>query len=332
MQHHVLNLALQASVLLLPVIVTTLLSPTVNAWFYVALMIAGFVFLIPGTLTIVLHAMNSAQQTTLSQKARMTIGLSFMAGLLANCLLQFMAPHVLAIFGSSYTEATWCLRILLLAVFPLIIKNHYISFCRIQDRVTQAMLWMIPGATLEVIAAILGARFGGLTGLSAGWVTALCIELLFMLHTVYKMALPSGQAVTSGGKQLAPSQGVRLIDTSPLAENNRGNARTNASWLLDTMPLPMLDAKFVATEAPWLINTLVLPNVRSPIGGAEREFQRNDPALTDRVNWPSKSRYARLGPTRLKPYLLPTDGVSVTDPIQDDLFLKQVCDDSPIVG
>ncbi len=159
LQHHFLNLTIQAPILILPVLVTALLSSTMNAWFYVAWMIANFVFLIPSVLTIVLHAMNSAQQSTLAHKARVTIGLAFVTGLLANCLLELATKQVLSVFGGSYADqATWCLRVLLLALFPLIIKNHYISICRIQDRVTQAMLGMLPGGLLEIGAAALGIR------------------------------------------------------------------------------------------------------------------------------------------------------------------------------
>jgi hypothetical protein len=164
LQHHLLNLTLQAPNLTLPVLVTAILSARMNAWFYVSWMIASFVFTIPFALTTALHALNSALRTTVAHKVRLTVGLALIASLLANCLLQFDTKQVLSLFGSSYAEqAAWCLRILALAAFPFIIKFHYMSICRIQDRVARAMLGMIPAVLLELSAAALGAHLGGLS-------------------------------------------------------------------------------------------------------------------------------------------------------------------------
>jgi hypothetical protein len=184
-QHHLLNLTLQAPTLLLPVLVTILLSARMNAWFYVAWMLVSFVFIVPGALTVVLHAINSAQQATLGRKARLTMGVALAVSIAANLVLQFGTSQVLGLFGKAYAqEASWCLRILALGAFPLIIKNHYISICRIQDKIVKAMIGMLPGGALELGAAAVGAYVAGLSGLSLGWVAALCIEAAFMLPTI----------------------------------------------------------------------------------------------------------------------------------------------------
>jgi O-antigen/teichoic acid export membrane protein len=188
LQHHLLNMTLQAPTLLLPLVVTAMLSAKMNAWFYVAWMIACFVFVVPNSLTTVLHAMNSAKPTALGHKMRITMGIAVATCVIVNIVLQLATKQVLGLFGHTYADqATWCLRILSLAAFPLIIKNHYVSICRIQDRITQAMLGMVPGGLLELGAAALGAHFAGLTGLSLGWLCAICLESLFMLPAVYKV-------------------------------------------------------------------------------------------------------------------------------------------------
>lgn len=187
LQHHLLNLALAAPILILPVMVTVLLSAQANAWFYMSWMIANFLFVVPGALTMVLHAINSAQQNTLRYKARVTLGLSFAVSIAVNCVLLVSAPLILGLFGHTYAqEAAWALRILALGAFPLVIKNHYISICRIHDRITRAMIGMAPGGLLELGLAALGAHFAGLAGLSSGWVGAMCIESCFMAPTIYR--------------------------------------------------------------------------------------------------------------------------------------------------
>jgi O-antigen/teichoic acid export membrane protein len=241
-QHHILNITLQFPSLALPVLVTVLLSAKTNAWFYVAWMIVNLIFYIPVALTMVLHAMNSAQPSRLAHKARATIGLALITSLLVVCLLQVATKHMLSLFGNSYAEqATLILRILVLAAFPLVIKNHYISICRIYDRQKSAMLLIAPGCLLELGAAALGAHVGGLPGLGIGWITAVYIESMFMLRTVYQA----------------------IWKASPLSEEQSFPAPETV-WLLETSPLPVIGRFYEETEALWLVDTFVLPTVRLP--------------------------------------------------------------------
>lgn len=191
LQHHILNLILQLPPLVLPVLVTILLSATVNAWFYVSDMLANVIFGVSYALTTVLYAISSAQPTILARKARLTLGLGTVTAILANCVFLFATKQVLGVFGHIYAEqAVWCLRILALGVFPYMLRSHYVAICRVQGRVFHAILPMAAGTLVELGAATLGARIGGLSGLSLGWVAALCAEAVFMSPTVYKAIRP----------------------------------------------------------------------------------------------------------------------------------------------
>ncbi len=274
-QHHLLNLTLQAPVLILPVLVTSLLSSTMNAWFYVAWMIANVVFLVPNSLTIVLHAMNSAQQSTLARKARMTLSFGFVVCIVATCLLLLATKQVLSVFGKEYEEqAVWTLRILTLAAFPLIIKYHYIAICRIQDRIASAMLGMLPGGLLELGGAVLGAHLGGLTGLSIGWVVAIYIEAGFMLPTVYKTVLSS------------PSPAF----TAELRE-------INAFSLLETFPFPAIPQTYGDGIAIWQMETSLLPFVKPSV---MREPDSDEKTMHQHKNKRVRARSFSLKPIRLE--------------------------------
>lgn len=190
-QHHILNLVLEVPSLALPLVVTITLSATMNAWFYVSYMLSGFTYVIPFALSLVLFAMNSDQPSTLVHKARLTISLSFIAIALANFVLQIGTKQLLGLFGHVYAEqAAWSLRILALGAFPLIIKNHYIAISRIQNRMAHAMPPIAIGTLLELGGAALGGHLGGISGLSLGWITALCLESAFMSRIVYKIIRP----------------------------------------------------------------------------------------------------------------------------------------------
>ncbi len=181
-QHHILNLILLAPPSALPLVVTIMLHPQDVAWFYVASMMATFLFTIASSLTTVLHAANAADASALAQKARLTMGLSLLIGVAANVVFFFGAPIILRLYGPSYAEhASWVLRILALEVFPLSIKNHYIAVRRIRDQIVNAMIPIAIGSILELVIAAIGAHLGGLNGLSIGWLAATMLEATFML-------------------------------------------------------------------------------------------------------------------------------------------------------
>jgi O-antigen/teichoic acid export membrane protein len=198
LEHHLLNLTLQAPNLILPLLVTIMLSTIANAWFAVSYMLASFGILACYALTNVLYATNSARPSTLARKARLTLGLATVTSVLANCVLFFGAQQILSLFGHNYAEqATWSLRILGLGAFPLIIKDHYVAVCRIQGRIVNAVLPIAAGVFLESCTAALGGHIGGLPGLSLGWAIGVCIEALFMFRTVYKAIRSTGTSIDS---------------------------------------------------------------------------------------------------------------------------------------
>jgi O-antigen/teichoic acid export membrane protein len=187
LQHHILNLTILAPGLMLPVLVTILLSARVNAWFYVSFTLANFVSIVLFALTTVLYAMSAGEPAGISRRIRLTLSLSIAISILANCVLFFGARQILSLFGPAYAQqAVWSLRILGLSAFPVIIKDHYIAISRIHNRMTYAIKPIAIGALLELAGPIIGAYLGNLAGLSLGWVLAQTIEAVYMSVTVYR--------------------------------------------------------------------------------------------------------------------------------------------------
>lgn len=309
LQHHLLNLTLAAPSLLLPVIVTVILSAQANAWFYVAWMVANFVFVVPGALTMVLHAVNSAQQATLRQRARLTLSLAFAISTVAICMLFFGAKQVLNFFGSSYAaEAALTLQILAIGALPLVIKNHYISICRIYDRITQALVGMILGGLLELGAGVLGAHFTGLAGLSLGWVGAMIIESIFMLPTIYK-AVFSKQPSEQVDTDVEP---LWLMDTALLPAVGRGYTGAEPVWLMNSALQPAIGGNYAEAKPVWLIETMRLPAVKL---SSQQPVNR----IAKKVKLESLPPYF---------YQSPRDRISTADPWTEDNIVKKMHKDS----
>lgn len=195
LMHHALNLELSLANLAMPIVVASVLSPTASAYFYTALMMASFVFVVPFALTVSLYAVGASSPAAAPEKARLTLGLAVLAGILTNCALLLGAHPLLALYGPAYaTHAAWSLRVLGLAVFPLIIKDHYVAIRRIEGRVAGPAVGMLIASAFEIAFAAIGGHLRGLPGISLGWVLALCLETPFMIGTVYNAARLQGAA------------------------------------------------------------------------------------------------------------------------------------------
>ena len=218
LKHHMLNLTLQAPSLILPVLVTVMLSVTENAWFYVAWNLTSVANVISVSLTMTLYAVSAAQPATLARKMRLTLGLALVACLTIDCLLLFDTRQVLTLFGHNYyVQAAFSLRILAIESLPFIIKNHYIALSRIRNQITRTVFVTIVTGSLELGCSALGAHLGGLNGLSLGWFSAMCIESVFMAPAVY--------------------QAARFVKVSNLATAKQSSVAEEAIYVVDTLVL-----------------------------------------------------------------------------------------------
>ncbi len=217
LEHHVLNLTLLASGLMMPIIVTAELSARMNAYFYTSWMIASFATVVSVSLTTVLYAVGSGNPEALAAKVRFALRISFLAGILTCFTLLVGAEFVLGLFKPDYAgEAGSSLRIMGFAVFPLIVKNFFIAIQRIHKQILRTAFWMMAGGALELTLAVTGAKLGGLAGLSLGWVIAMSIEALFMARTVYRVAVPASMpnllSAVAESEQSLKSTGSLSVD------------------------------------------------------------------------------------------------------------------------
>lgn len=303
--HHALNITLQAPSLILPLLVTLMLSPTVNAWFYVAWNLSSIANTIAVALASTLYAVSSAQPSLLASKLRLTIILAFVGCLLVNAVLIFDPRQVLEFFGHSYSlQASWSLCILSLESFPFIIKNYYTALSRIRKQVGRTIVVTIMTGLLELGGSAVGAHLGGLNGLSLGWFCAMCLEALFMAPTVYAAA---------------------RVDKRPHQEISvePGTLGMQAAWLQDTISLPVISHSLGA-EAAWLLDTLALTAIRPGITEANTlQLQRVETQtlrlqrIAKEGSSPSHGR-GRLKPTRLEQLSRRDHDVAWEDDMEND--------------
>jgi O-antigen/teichoic acid export membrane protein len=192
MEHHLLNVALQAPTLALPVVVAATVSVTASAYFYTASLITGFLAYGAIALTYALYAVGIRDEARLAPTLRLTLRLAFGVIVGANVVLILGARFILLAFGPQYAaNAATVLRIQGIFVFLMIIKDHYIAIARIRGTILRAAMVCGAGAVLEIGLAAVGGAYRGLTWVALGALAALVLEVCVMSPTVVRELKPT---------------------------------------------------------------------------------------------------------------------------------------------
>jgi O-antigen/teichoic acid export membrane protein len=187
LEHHFLNLVLQAPALTTPLVVTATISVTASAYYYSASLISGFLSYGAFALTFALYAVAVRDVNRLRPALQTTLRLSFGLILAANVVLWLGAPLILRAFGREYaSQGTIVLRISGIYVLLLIIKDHFIAIARVRGRIVKAARLCAVGAVLELSLAAVGGAYGGLAWVAVGSFSGLLLEASVMAPTVIR--------------------------------------------------------------------------------------------------------------------------------------------------
>jgi O-antigen/teichoic acid export membrane protein len=219
LRHHMLNLAILAPSLLLPVLVTAVISAEANAYFYIAYTIANLGWAVPAALATALYASGARDIGALAARLRLAFWLSIATGIAFNLIMVVAAGALLSIFGAVYADqAGVVLRVLCLAIFPVTITSMYVPIARLERRFLQGTILMIFGMLVSFSFVIAGARFGGLDGAGLGWLVGASLGVLPLIPTVFRVAVrrsvtPIRQDAFGSVSQLGASPPNADVDT-----------------------------------------------------------------------------------------------------------------------
>jgi len=212
--HHGLNLANLAPGLLLPFIVAVLLSPAVNAAFYVAWTLTNTAFLVPASLATVVYSVGAKNPSGLRATLRMSLGISALVGLGVAVVFNAVPGFILGFFSPDYARVgASSLGVLGLSILPITIKYHYASIQRLRRRMLGASALVGVGSVLELGGAIVGGSNGSLDGLTLGWLSGACVEALLMAPAVVACLVPDGPVL-----RLWPTATAALASEPPIGE------------------------------------------------------------------------------------------------------------------
>jgi O-antigen/teichoic acid export membrane protein len=193
--NHALTLTERAPGLILPIVVTELVSAEANAAWYTAWMMAWVLYIVPIQVGMTLFAEAAHRPAELGKLVRDGIRISLAIALPACAALAVLAHFALSILGPTYAEAgTTPLRILVIAVVPLTMIQAYFVVCRSTRRLREATLTgAVNGLASVGGAAAAGIAFG-LTGMAVAWLTAQLLTSAWAVVRLWRLASTSENA------------------------------------------------------------------------------------------------------------------------------------------
>jgi len=199
LRHHLLNLSILAPGLLLPLLVTAVMSAEADAYFYIAYMIASLGWAVPAALATALYASGARDIEALTIRLRLAFWLCIGAGIALNLFMLVGAGPLLSIFGAPYADrAGTLLRLLSLGIFPVTINSLYVPIARLERRFLQGTILNVAGMLVVFLFVVVGARVGGLDGTGVGWLVGFSIGTLPLLPTVFRVAVRRSVEPISG--------------------------------------------------------------------------------------------------------------------------------------
>lgn len=244
MAHNWLNLAIQATPLLMPVIVASALGPSVTAGFFVAWTIISLFYIVPTHLSTVLFAVASGDPKALAPKLRFTLRVSVLVGLPGMAVLALGAHFILSLFGAGYARvAAVPMALLALGYLPSIPRFSYIAVRRAAGKMSQAAVILTLFSAVEIGAAVFATERDGAVGLAWALLIVQMIEAFYTLPAVVRAALVRGRhrrdvRAPSAAETVAP-EATTQIGRHRVEADVRMRARQQAGLaVLMSMALP----------------------------------------------------------------------------------------------
>jgi O-antigen/teichoic acid export membrane protein len=201
--NHMLTLAERAPGLILPIVVTELVSPEANAAWYAAWMMAWLVYFIPVQVGMTLFAEAAHRPGELGDLVRHATRITLALGVPAAAALALAAHVALSILGPVYADAgTTPLRILVVAVLPLTLIQAYFIVCRATGRLGEATVAGVVNGLVSIVAAVLAAAQFGLPAVAIAWVAAQVLTSVWALLRLSWLR-PSGQSARASERAAA---------------------------------------------------------------------------------------------------------------------------------
>jgi len=175
---------------LFPLLIISILSAEMTAYFYIAWSIALILYIIPSVVGDSLFAEGSYNRENLRNIAISAIKFAFLILAPALLFVFIFGDKILLLFGKEYSENAFnLLRILALTAIPYTFGHFYITMERIRGEVRNIVeLYGLVAALSIGIGYLLMLRIG-IIGAGLGWLFAYVVAISLVIYRVVKVRI-----------------------------------------------------------------------------------------------------------------------------------------------
>jgi O-antigen/teichoic acid export membrane protein len=199
------SLCMLATGNLIPVAVALLVSPGINAYFYMAWTVGTTVDLLAVNMATSLTVEGAFDATTLAVNCRAALRRTMLVLLPIAGVMALAAPRVLGLFGPGYADhGAPILELLIAATLPKTLTELYLGALRAQSRTTRIAVVQAARAVLMIGLALLATSLMGTVGtglavLATQLITAIAIFPGLRRILVAGRPVPAGPATAPAG-------------------------------------------------------------------------------------------------------------------------------------
>jgi O-antigen/teichoic acid export membrane protein len=188
--HYLLDLASQTPSIILPYLVTVILSPASNAAFYALWMVFTVAAVGPAAVATVLYPVVRAEPAQYRNRMLLSMSVSLVFAVAFGFFVFAYSEHILRVFNPVFAQiAGDHLRFLGFGMVGTVVKFQICTAARLTNSMRRTSAWFWVGGIFEIGGAVAGCEAYGFEGLTAGWVAAIVIEAAVMAV----LALQAGQ-------------------------------------------------------------------------------------------------------------------------------------------
>lgn len=166
---------------ILPLIITNLINPETTAYFYVAYMLGGMLYIIPSSISISLLAEGSHEAKNVHEKVKKAFKFSYLLLVPSVLVMVILGKYLLLLFGTEYSNNAFrFLQIFAISALFFAINIIYISKKNIQHKVKDVVfVYLLIAGTILVLSYMLLDL--GLIGVGIAWLAGQLVGNCFVV-------------------------------------------------------------------------------------------------------------------------------------------------------
>ena len=169
-------------IMILPLLILNKLGAELVAYYYIAMMIAGLLFIIPHATSQSLFVEGSYSEKELGRQIKKAVKIISLLLIPAIILIVFFGQYLLMLFGKEYAiEGFRFLQVIAVGGIFVGVNAVFISIFKVQKRIKEILFKSIIGSTLIIgLTYLFLSKGSGLSGVGYAWIIGqITISLVF---------------------------------------------------------------------------------------------------------------------------------------------------------